>query len=248
MSGWPIYIISLQDAGERRKPLLEALEGFGLGYNLFDAIDGRNGLPAEFGDHVDRAKTRENIARDMTDAEYACALSHFSIYRAVADRKLPGAIVFEDDAIPQPLFREFVDEAGYEKADLMLLDYSYTRIWRFSMARLTTNLKSGLISLNPSLNSAYSISATGCAFMVENALPISRTADWPCDVTRIGARACIPPVVGHPAADEAQSNINPGREDILGERYWNMVRPQRGGFENRKWKRWLIKRFSVKLG
>ena len=248
MTGWPIYVISLHDAVERRAPLLEALNEFGFEHTVFDAVDGRNRLPAEFEGYVDRRKTRENIARDMTDAEYACALSHFMIYRDVVNRNLPGAIILEDDAIPHSLFREFINEAGYEAADLVLLDYSFTRIWRFSSSRLTTNLKSGLVSLNPSLNTAYSISARGCSFMIENALPISRTADWPCDITVIKARACIPRIVGHPSVEVADLSINSERRHSFGQRYWELRAPQRGGFENRKWRRWLAKRLSKKLG
>ena len=116
MSGWPIYVISLGDASERRKPLLEALSAFGFDYRLFDAVDGRKGLPAKFEEYVDRKKTRENIARDMTDAEYACALSHFMIFREIDSMKLPGAIILEDDAILQPQFAEFYREAGLRKS------------------------------------------------------------------------------------------------------------------------------------
>ena len=247
MAGWPIYVISLADAVARRKRLLDALNELGTGFVLFDAVDGRKGLPEAFEGYVDRQKTRENIARDMTDAEYACALSHFMIYREIRDKNLPGAIILEDDAILQPQFAEFHREAGYEKADLVLLDYSFTRIWRFSRSRLTANLDSGLVSLNPSLTTGYSISARGCSFMLENALPISRTADWPCDITEIGARACIPRVVDHPEVEVADSSIHSDRETTFTTRYWHLRRPQRGAFETRGWKRWLIKRLSRKL-
>jgi glycosyl transferase family 25 len=247
MTCWPIFIISLRDAERRRQPLIETLDRLGLDYTVVDAVDGRGGLAPEHEKLVDRDATRSNLARDMTDAEYGCALSHLSVYRRMKAEGLPGAIILEDDAIPGPLFAEFCREAGYERADLIVLDYSFTRVWRFSARPLTANTKSALLSLNPSLNTAYSISASGCAYMIDNALPIRRTADWPCDITKIGARACIPRIVDHPHVDEAESSIEEARRKSFETRYWDLHSHQDGGFETRRARRWLIKRMSRKL-
>jgi glycosyl transferase family 25 len=247
MARWPIFVISLSDAVERRKPLLAQLRAFSLDFELFDAIDGRNGLPGPFEGQVDRQKTRRNIARDMTDGEYACALSHLAVHRLVIERGLPGAIILEDDAILQPLFPEFCNESGFDAADLIVLDYSFTHVWRFSSRPVSTNISACLLSLAPSLNTAYSISAHGCSYMVENSFPISRTADWPSDITKVGALAAIPRVVDHPPADVSHSSLEAQRRASFEMRYWESRIPQTGGFESRKWRRWLIKRMSRRL-
>jgi glycosyl transferase family 25 len=244
---WPIIVISLRDAADRRKPLLTQLGQFGLEFERFDAIDGRNGLPSQLESQVDRQQTRRNIARDMTDGEYACALSHLSIHGAILERGLPGAIVLEDDAILSPRFPTFYREAGYTGADLVLFDHSFSRFWRFSERRLTADVSAAPFSLCPSLATGYSISRHGCSFMVENSYPVSRPADWPCDITRIGALGTIPRIVGHPPADQSGSSLEAQRIGSFQKRYWDIRVRQTGGFETRKWKRWLIKRLSKRL-
>jgi glycosyl transferase family 25 len=244
MARWPIFVISLSDAVERRKPLLAQLRAFSLDFELFDAIDGRNGLPGPFEGQVDRQKTRLNMGRDMSDGEYACALSHLAIYRLVLDRSLPGAIVLEDDAILQPAFEGFYCGGAYSKADLISFDFRPARIWLFSNRRLTDEIEAGRLSMCPALTTGYSITAAGCAYILENSFPLSRTADWPCDITRIGALATIPRIVDHPPDDLPGSEIESARRVTVESGYRGAPVPQSGGFETRKWKRSIIKRLS----
>ena len=231
MTDWPIFVLSLRDAVDRRKPLVAQLDAFGLDFELFYAIDGRKGLPPHLEERIDRPQTRKNIARDMTDAEYACALSHLTIYKAVVDRDLPGAIVLEDDAILDRRFPAFYRDGAYASADLVLLDHSFSQVWRFSTRRLTSDVKMARFSLCPSLATGYSISARGCSFMIRNAFPVSRPADWPCDITQIGALAAISRLVDHPADERSDSSLETARKTSFQTRYWADQVSQTGGLK-----------------
>ncbi|MEL7027449.1 MAG: glycosyltransferase family 25 protein, partial [Pseudomonadota bacterium] len=119
---WPIFIISLRDATERRNAVTRRLSAIGLTGQFIDAVDGRNGLPSEFETLIDRASAAAHFHRDLSDAEFACAFSHRRVYQRILDDGLEGAIVLEDDAVPQPGFVEFLAAEGYRAADLILFD------------------------------------------------------------------------------------------------------------------------------
>lgn len=70
----PVFILSLEDASERRAPLINAFETRNVPYEIWHAIDGRNGLPPEYESMIDRPAARKNIGREMGNAEFACAL------------------------------------------------------------------------------------------------------------------------------------------------------------------------------
>jgi glycosyl transferase family 25 len=242
--GWPIFVVSLADAEARRAPLLGRLASMGLEHEVVAAVDGRRGLPPEYERYVDRARTMLNLGRRMADAEYACTLSHHFIYRRVVDEGLPGAIVLEDDAIVQPGFAAFVASGAYRSGDLILLDYGTAHIWPFSSRALTSGVKAGRISLNPSLGTGYSVSAEGCRYLAGKSLPITGPADWPCDIVRLGAWAAYPRLVDHPAPEF--SHIQTSRLQQIDGRTGRGWRSAGRLYLRRQW-RSIIKRMSVQI-
>lgn len=96
---WPVLVISLPDEVQRRSAIAAQLAALSIPFEFVDAIDGRSGLPAEFEARIDRARTQRVLGRPMSEAEYACALSHMRVYERIVAEKLAGAIVLEDDAI-----------------------------------------------------------------------------------------------------------------------------------------------------
>jgi len=240
MSAWPIFLLSLDDAAARRARLVGQLEALGLGFEIVSAIDGRTGLSERHEAMIDRAAARANLGRDMADTEYACALSHHLLYRRVRDEGLAGAVVLEDDAILLPHFAGFMAQRAYETAELIALDHWFGRIWRFSGARLTGTVRAGRLSLLPCLTTGYSISAAGCAFMIGNSLPISRTADWPCDIRTIGARAAFPRIVDHDPIEPGGSLMEEQRRALR--RNGAAARREESGL-----RRWFVKRASRKI-
>lgn len=213
---WPIYVISLPDALNRRVRIADQLSELGLNFCYFDAIDGRQGLLPEMETKIDRSATLKNLRRPMSDAEYACALSHMAIYQMILEAGLPGAIVLEDDAILGREFREFIQNEGYREGDLVLLDHADAFYWRWASwigsyggARLIRAARTG------SLTTGYSCNKQAAFHIRKFGLPLQATADWPCDLSGISVLIAVPQMVGHPAFSTETSLIEVSRGPIL---------------------------------
>ena len=178
-----IFIISLKDAVLRRGGLINELTSFGLNFEIFDAIDGRIELPREYEHLIDRNRAILELKRSMTDGEFACALSHIGIYKQIIESQLSGAIIFEDDARLCDDFRNVIEHINFSRVDFLQFHYGNARVWRFG--RRVINRGSHVLYRlvhNTGLASAYYLSLKGARYMVENALPISLPADWPCSL------------------------------------------------------------------
>jgi glycosyl transferase, family 25 len=213
---WPVFVISLTDAGERRARISEQLSALSIPFEFVDAIDGRSGLPAEYERMIDRAGTLVQERRGVSDAEYACALSHMSVYKRILDQNLPGAIVLEDDAILGAGFAAYRGARAYEHGDLIQLDYKDARLWRWAKAAkrfpeftLMPMAKPGLLA------NGYSVTSAGAKHLYTYGLPVRSPADWPCDVSAITTYLTIPRLVDHPPLGTEQSSIEGSRRTML---------------------------------
>ena len=245
---WPIWVISLTDAHDRRAAIARQFQQAGLDFEFFDAVDGRKGLPAEVEPMVDRVRTLERDGTAMTDGEYACALSHQAAYLRIVKEDLPGAILIEDDAMLTPGFRRFYESRGYEAAPMIQLFYFQARIWRMPGKGVAAGAARLYRLAEPAfMTTAYSVSRNAAQRMRDDSLPIRAPADWPCDVTRIGMHVTVPRLVMHPdPADEVStlsdgrggkdiSNYDPNRHFAKGWR--RLITPA-------SWKRFAMKRAS----
>lgn len=246
-SDWPILVISLQDAAERRAMVSKQLEALGLSFQFFDAIDGRSGLPAAYESQVDRPGTELYFGRPMSDGEYACALSHLAVYRKIIEEKLPGAIVLEDDAILGNGFTLFLKERGYENAPLVQLDHLNARVRRMRAASI--KLKSCVLwrlHRNAFLTTGYAINQKAASFILERALPLRSPADWPCDLGPLGPFCAVPRLVDHPTAEQDASSLGANR-DTLAKRQKRNLEYGRKYLESRYWKKKWIKMITRRL-
>lgn len=200
MNHWPIYIISLADARSRREPLARILQHIGQKYEIFEAVDARRGVPNEYANLVDWSKAKAVLGREMSAPEAGCALSHLFLYRKVVDEGLPGAIIFEDDAILSEgdKFREFMDQRVYQRGNFIQLGYGAVRVWRCGAGqrRESHMLRSERLVYNAGLANAYSITAYAAEFILQRSIPVRCVADWPCDLRPIGPRIIVPRLVG----------------------------------------------------
>lgn len=210
---WPIFVVSLSHAKARRAAISAQLRALNLAFEMVDAIDGRAGLPADFEDKVDRPGTIVAYGRPLSDGEYACALSHLSIYGRIIEDGLPGAVVLEDDAIVGGDFARFIRDRSYACAPLIQLDHYHARTPRFGLAPQdagVTLLKK--LARNAFLTSGYTISREGAEFILARALPLRQPADWPCDLCLLGPYCADPRLVDHPRAAADLSSLRAERE------------------------------------
>jgi glycosyl transferase family 25 len=232
---WPVFVISLADATERRANITAQLAALSIPFEFIEAIDGRKRLPAEYEHLIDREGTKTNFVRAMSDGEYACALSHMSVYHRVITEGLPGAIVLEDDAIISPEFAKFRTERCYERGALIQLDHIGGLIWRkYGYLDLGAGFKAGVASQITHPITGYTVSHTAAAFLREHGLPITRPADWPCDVTLLPKLLAVPRLVRQPPTQKSTSFLENGRQDV---NRLNPIRRVARFFQKSYWKR-----------
>ncbi|MCX7685510.1 MAG: glycosyltransferase family 25 protein [Acetobacteraceae bacterium] len=244
--GWPVFVLSLADGVARRAPLLARLAEAGISCEVIPALDGRAGLPAEAEALIDRDAARRRMGRPMRDAEFACALSHLGIYRLIAERRLAGAVILEDDAVPLPGFAAFLAAGAHRRAPFLQFCYGSARVMRGTEREAIPGVVTYELALPAALAVAYSVSAPAAAALLRAATPVAATADWPCDTTRLGARIVVPKLVHHPTPSVVPSTIGGARRA----RDLGLPDPKKrlSRFVRRDyWRRWWRKRGSFWL-
>lgn len=253
---WPVFIISLDDAFERRSKLCARLDELKISYEVISAIDGRQGLPAEFHEEVDRDSAEKTMRRGLSDGEFACALSHRKIYHKIIENDILGAIVLEDDAIICREFEHFYKESRYLIAPIVLLDHNKARAYFFSKEKILKGVFGFRVANNPFKTTGYSISATAAKSLAEALSPVASTADWPCDISRLRAVAVMPKLVDHPK-DQSASSLYFARNQLLeaslviGKRslkkYGSRSQQYARFFTRTYWRLWMRKRLSYPI-
>ncbi|WP_336703154.1 glycosyltransferase family 25 protein [Pantoea dispersa] len=98
-----IFIVNLDKDVVRREHILQQCRNLNLDAEVVSATDGRL-LTAE----ETAALTHPLYASGMTPGEIGCSLSHYYIYKKIADENIPCALILEDDveltaALPEVL-------------------------------------------------------------------------------------------------------------------------------------------------
>lgn len=97
----PFWVVSLEDACERREFVSEGFAELGLPFEILDAVDGRH-LSAEQRGTYSHVRALFEVGRGLTEGELGCMLSHLAAYRRLVDEQRPEAVILEDDACPTP--------------------------------------------------------------------------------------------------------------------------------------------------
>lgn len=243
---WGVFVISLEDAGLRRAPLLRQLSQLGLPCEHLQAIDGRAGLKQKFEAQVDRAAARRRVGRPLTDSELACGLSHLSVWRKIVNTGLKGAIILEDDAILTPFFPAFLAAEGYLASDFVQMDHMDARVWWFRDRVLTPGIRLAALAENASLASGYCLSQRAARYLVAGSVPLAGLADWPCDLSALAPLATLPRVVDHPPIVVATSTLEKERLEMQAQADPRLPRLTRFTYAS-YWKRWWLKRRTRKI-
>lgn len=233
----PVYVLSLPDT-VRRARLLSGLGAADIDYSVVWGIDGRKGLPERYEPMVDRRTARQYLGREMSDGEFACALSHLTIYQKILQEDLPGAVIFEDDAVITQGFVRVYDTLEVPPCDLLFLDHRRTYVNPGNTLTLAAGFGAVEATIPPFLANAYVISRKGAEYILENALPLSRPADWPCDLGPLSKYACNPRLVDHLDKVASGSALEKGRRTPTRPRLHRFLRKE-------YWRNWRLKRSST---
>lgn len=215
---YPVFVLTLAGDERRRQRLVEALDLRGIAHELFFGVDGRKGLPPEAERQIDRAGALTRNWRQLTDAEFACALSHLAIYATILDRGLPGAIVLEDDARIGDTFQHFVERKAWHCAEMILLAHHNTRVTRAAPRPVVDDVVGYRIALPPYGTVGYCLSARAAHTIRRRSLPLRATADWPCNIARLDCLAVMPRIVTFELDLKDTSVIDAGRRRAMGVR------------------------------
>lgn len=110
----PIFVVSLPREAERRASVGAMLDRLGLAYEFVDGVDGR-AMPEE--------ERRALFAPGAADVFHnpgivGCYLAHLKVYRLMVERRVPVALVIEDDAALRPaivpLLRQGLSWSGFD--------------------------------------------------------------------------------------------------------------------------------------
>lgn len=230
-----IYVISLAKRNPRRAAIAARLSELCLNAVIWDAVDGRDGL----GDtaEIDRDGTLAFCGRVLSDAEYACALSHRAVYRDFLSSDADYAIVLEDDALLDDKFTAFVTERHYRKAPMLLLHHRNARVYGACDAIADHRLHP--LAMSPFMAAAYSVNRASATALNNALTPVRSTADWPLDLSDLGAMAVVPEIAGHPPMGQG-SDLAQSRG--AAHRRWSHVLS--AAYLRRKWRKMLSRKIS----
>lgn len=243
---WPIFVVSLADALERRESVSAQLQALGLTANIIDAVDGRWGLSPEVERLIDRDRAEARVGRTVSGGEFACALSHQGLYQRILDERLPGAIILEDDAILTPHFAEFIRLKGYLAADLVQMDHLDARVWPQGRRGFSPGITFFPLAENASLSTGYSLSAKAAHYILARSRPLAGLADWPCNLMPLAPLVTLPHLVDHPNTEVSGSTLERERDAARKSVAPSGSRALRF-FRASYWRRWWFKRRTKKV-
>ncbi len=115
-----IFVINLKERADRRENIRLQLTGYE--YEIVDAINGKEFDFEKNNVRPFRKWADPLLARELTEGEIACTLSHIEVWKKIAASGKPG-IVLEDDSIAM---RKMVDadiETALSEYDMVYLHY-----------------------------------------------------------------------------------------------------------------------------
>ena len=175
---WPVFVISLKRAVDRRALSRRALDRIGLDFEFFDAIEGARLSDAELTAAYDAEKNAWQYKRPLSRPEIGCYLSHHALWKRIVDENLEGAVILEDDFAADASLKKVVDEIkGAALNGALVKLFARKPCAGLTVAPLKD--KRRLVAPNrvPGLTLGYALDRTAAEMLLANALPFSRPLD-----------------------------------------------------------------------
>jgi len=177
MQSVAVFVISLARAPDRRSTICKHLEALGIEYELVNAVDGSSLSDAEIAKRV-------ASGRKLHRGAVGCYMSHIGVYETIVSRKLPVALVLEDDARVDRRAKDLIN-GGLASRDF---DYCFLdsdphndRGPVFYDANSGICLADGIrayeLSAGPQTTHSYLISLEGAGRRLAHAYPIRKPID-----------------------------------------------------------------------
>jgi glycosyl transferase family 25 len=103
-----IFVISLSHESLRRKTIKKILNPVSERFEFFDAVDAQKINLLQHKDYNGLIR-RLCYGKDLAPGELGCFLSHRTVLEKVVNKKIPIALIFEDDVILQKDFKSVLE-------------------------------------------------------------------------------------------------------------------------------------------
>jgi len=190
-----IFLLNLERALQRREIMLERLAILGLEAELLSAVDGRMLAPTDLPAGTERA---------LSPGEIGAYLTHVNCWKTIIQRKMPYAIIIEDDVIISPGLMPVVEEiiALRIPFDAVRLSALFP-IRGITVASLSGDSRLVLTTKPPGGSQAYLVSLSGARKMLSKLAVPKQPIDVAYD--RYWMYGLCMPVLSPPVAEEDKS-------------------------------------------
>jgi glycosyl transferase family 25 len=177
-----VFIINLQRSKDRRKRIEKHLNSLNIPFEFFDAVDGLKLSEEDYRKYCNLDVTSKNPVW-FTKGMIGACLSHYFLYRKIADEGYESACILEDDVVLNENFREILNGLEIHIQEKKFILLHYTSWQKMVLQPVETNIAKnfGIYEMKnlEGLNSAAGFALTGemCKRMADFILPIQRGAD-----------------------------------------------------------------------
>jgi glycosyl transferase family 25 len=187
---WPIFIVSLADAVERRRQCKATMDQLRLPFEFIDAVDGSRLSAREVDTVYEAQKDGRPFKRPLAKAEIGCYLSHYALWCRIAKSAEEGAIVLEDDFNAEPnLVALLADISRISLASCVVKLYARKAMAGRTLATLNGGYRLLMPEKIPAHTLGYALDRQAAEKLASRALPFNRPVDidlkhwWKFDVT-----------------------------------------------------------------
>lgn len=120
----PIWLINLPRSDQRRKSMVSQLDKLQLGYEIFNAVDGRENWTS-LEETVNIPAFERNTGRKVIPAEIGCYHSHLEVWKLLCASDAEIGLVLEDDVVFHDSFVTAVEAAitAADNWDILKLNF-----------------------------------------------------------------------------------------------------------------------------
>lgn len=174
---WPIYVINLDRAVERRAAITERMSRARLSFERFAAIDATTLIAAQIRESV-AADQIKRFKRPLSRPEIACYLSHIAVWQKIASGDKPAAFIFEDDAVPGDDAPRILEAVSTRRPDWDVLWLQHDRnVTLIDSTILAPGYRYGVPYPRPVQTFAYAVTRNAAAKLAALAVPFAMPID-----------------------------------------------------------------------
>ncbi len=181
----PCFVINLEKDTQRRNAMQTRLARLGIIPIFFNAVNGRLMSPEILERHVNRIRAQQEYGT-LSAAEIGTSLSHIGIYREMVQKRLPYAVILEDDVCLDDYFVSYLQAHGPESltahfppTDAVMVQLTHiARGKRFGSKNLN-NINNKIVPASGGewLASGYFITLATAEKLAANLYPVWTVAD-----------------------------------------------------------------------